>query len=267
MKRVRVLTISDMHQLRSLYDQIARAVDDHRPDVLCLIGDFLEALRCGPEHMSCSEAATRLAALSVEHIMVVRGNHEDANWLEFARAWPASRQLIQLHGTAHTIGPLVVLGFPCHTGFDGYFRRTLTEDGNYMTFDLAASGRKRLPQRTGAWLDGLMERLGEPGRTLWLSHEPPMTEPIARAELRNTEWASAVAKYRPMFTVSGHDHSTPLRWGRWNGCLGTTYCVNTGQSRTALHYALLDFLFESDAPSRPIGVQTQAFGQDLEAGD
>ena len=73
---VKVLTATDLHLKRSLYGELRTAVEQHRPDVVCLVGDFLDAEDLPPsnERLTPTGAALALAALPCE-IVLARGNH------------------------------------------------------------------------------------------------------------------------------------------------------------------------------------------------
>ncbi len=41
-KIVRVFTVADLHLRQALYDQLSEAVEEHEPDVVALVGDFID---------------------------------------------------------------------------------------------------------------------------------------------------------------------------------------------------------------------------------
>ena len=82
-----VLTTADLHLSRGLYDQLAATVDEHRPDIVALAGDYLDAsVAPSAGRISPSEAAQRLKSLPCS-VVLVRGNHEEDTWLEFEKEW------------------------------------------------------------------------------------------------------------------------------------------------------------------------------------
>jgi Icc-related predicted phosphoesterase len=257
---VRVLTATDLHQSRLLYGGLTEAVRKHSPDVVAVVGDALEAFsRSGKRRLSAEECAQILADLPIEHILFTRGNHEDTNWSAFAYAWPHERRrLIGLYGTAYTVGPLRIVGFPCATGSEETWCEHLSASGDTMML-YAAQHRKPLPLDTHTWLPGLMRQCGPSARTLWLMRECPMGLPIANPRVYNPNWTAAVERYSPIVTVSGHDHETPLESGLWHALLGGTRCINVGQAETVLHYAVLDFEFEDSSPRLPSETIVKAF--------
>lgn len=238
---MRVLTVADLHQRRSLYTQLEEAVALHKPDVVALVGDFLDGWVPPPSGValiSSSDAALALAALPCE-VVLVRGNHEtEANWPDFELAWLATgRPLHALHGTSVNIGGLEIVGFPCLTGYDDAYAETRPlEDYN-----------------ADAWLGPIIYYHGAAARGLWLMHEPP-TQKLAGSWAYCKEWERAVRTFEPLVAVSGHDHNEPFRTERWWTTLSKTVAVNLGQrvypQPGRLLYATVDFWFEADGTPR-----------------
>ena len=255
---VRVLTATDLHQSKLHYRGLASAVDQHRPDALALVGDFLDMM-AGRYHLDTAECAKFLADLPVEHLLCVRGNHEDSNWPTFVAAWPhEQRKLIALYGSAYTVGPLVIVGFPCLLGSEFDWCAHLSPDSNQMR-QAPEKSRECLVAVAQTWLPKLMHALGPPGRSLWLAHECPIGPPLAHPGVFNSTWNGAVERFLPHVVISGHDHDAPLDSGQWQARLGRTLCVNVGQTDIDFHYTVLDFEFASCAPSLPSQIRIKAF--------
>ena len=242
MARIRVLTVTDLHLRRALYEQLAAAVAEHKPDVVACVGDFLdegEDTRSQRQKMSVQDAAFALSELPCE-VILTRGNHEEFPlWPEFEDEWRSiGKPLHALHGDYFAFGPLTIVGFPCWLGDDEAYSR----------------GKPFCPYHPDDWLPNLLTHIGPAGRTLWLMHEPP-TMDLASMEAYESEWQDAILQHQPLATVSGHDHTTPLRSGQWYANLGKTVCVNAGQHLWPkvgpLIYCLFDFTFPSDEPSLP----------------
>lgn len=244
---LRVLTVTDLHQGIGLYAQLGAAVTRHRPDVLALVGDVLDYRGLGNGYLSIAACAEMLAALKVESIVFVRGNHEDRNWLEFRHAFRSrGRPLVALHGEGFRAGPFGLLGFPCLLGDEQWF----------------AAGRERLPVNPIDWLPAVLKPLGSAGRLVWLMHEPPQgtclsapSGPIAG----NPEWTEAILAHQPRLVVCGHDHASPRRAGRWHAMIGETLVVNVGQpDLEVLHYAVID-LGPGQTPDGRAVLRVEAF--------
>ncbi len=258
---LRVLTIADLHQSWPHYYWLRDAVDAKRPDVVAFVGDVLNDPSISQrDRVATAEAAELLSILPCPQLVFVRGNHEQEDWPKFVAAWPLhERPLVALNCTAHVFGPLVIVGFPCHTGWEGPWCATLPKAGNEITQDHTLSGRKVLPVGYKFWLPPLIRRLGPAGRTLWLMHQPPQVRQIARAYACNPAWTKAVERFRPLLTVSGHDHLTPMQFHTWHGELGATVCVNVGRGVMSLHYCVLDFEFPESKPCLPTKITVEAF--------
>ena len=238
---VRVLSVSDLHCRKNLYKDLSSAVKDHQPDIVAVVGDFLDRTGAG-DGLPVAECARQLAGLKCQDVLFVRGNHEAGNWWEFADAWKSSgRALHLLNGSAFVRGPLVVLGFPCLMG--------CTED----YFEPVASDPSE-------WISPLLARRGAAIRTLWLMHEPPRGTPLSEKVgplSGNQEWTDAIERYAPRLVVFGHDHATPLRSGRWKCALGDTTCVNVGQRQNGpLRFCIIDLGFPENSLTLTCGGNT-----------
>ncbi len=236
------MTAADLHQSRLHYGALHEAIDQHRPDVLALVGDVLDLYGfSSKKQFVVAECAKRLAELPVKHLVFTRGNHEDHNWSDFVNAWPHDlRPLLGLYASSYTVGHLKLIGFPCYMGCEmGWCNHLIPRSNQMEVFPISCT--QPLGQNHSAWLPGLMRRLGIAGRTIWLMHEPPLGAPLARAVDCNQDWGSAVKRFSPFIVVSGHGHEAPLRSGRWHAKLQQTHCVNVGQSESQFHYALFDF--------------------------
>src|SRR5436190_2145599 len=159
--RLRVLTVADLHQSRRHFQWLGEEVKSKRPDLVAFVGDVLsDSAASGGDQVGTEEAAHLLSGLSCPQLVFIRGNHEQEEWPKFVEAWPLNeRPLVALDGTAHIFGPLVIVGFPCHTGWEDPWRQTLPKAGNEITLDIALSGRKVLPADHGFWLPPLLRRL------------------------------------------------------------------------------------------------------------
>lgn len=245
---VTVLTVADLHQSRKLYEELVQAVALHKPDVVALVGDCLHAGEDFKGRLTVQQCAATLNALPCQEVVFARGNHEDENWVEFAKYWRSTkRPLVALNGEVFTFGPLVVVGFPCLLGDESHF---LEE-------------REPLPYDTSEWLMPLIRLQGAPARSLWLVHEPPKGTPLSKAGSvveGNQEWTDAVENFNPMLVISGHDHLTPQKTKRWHCKLGTTTCINVGQTdHGPLHYCVVKAQFGAATPCLPLGIEVSAF--------
>ncbi len=249
-KTIKVLTVTDLHQVRTLYEQLGKAVDTHRPDIVALVGDFLDLGRSGSDQLRISECAEFLSRLPCQEVVFTRGNHEGDNWWEFFTAWKRTgRTLNALHASTFVFGPLVLVGFPCLLGDDtNYVASTRDgEEGEFYPGDMSAE--------PGEWMPELLREHGPAARALWLMHEPPSGTPLSRAGTPvegNPEWVQAIESYSPWLTISGHDHRTPRRTGLWHHRLRRTVCVNVGQTDSGpLHYCVIEADFEKSTPCLP----------------
>lgn len=163
---------------------------------------------------------------------------------------PIQPPLVTLHGQTFKRGPLVIVGFPCLLGWEDYF----------------IALREPLSFEAEEWLRPLLRLHGAAFRTLWLMHEPPAGTPLSAADsvvAGNQEWSEAIEYFNPRLVVCGHDHVTPIRSKKWHCRIGSSTCVNVGQSdRGPLRFTVIKARFQNDTPSLPIGMQITAFPTD-----
>jgi metallophosphoesterase superfamily enzyme len=82
---ITVLTVADLHRGKALYDLLRTAIAPHRPDILALVGDFLDATGEQQGKLTTEECAGFLSLLPCPETIFVRGNHEDSGWFAFLR--------------------------------------------------------------------------------------------------------------------------------------------------------------------------------------
>jgi hypothetical protein len=81
------MAATDLHRSQWLYSELADAVNHHCPDVLVLVGDFLDCSGMPHPQLSSEECAIAIARFNVPEVVFARGNHEDYNWQDFEEVW------------------------------------------------------------------------------------------------------------------------------------------------------------------------------------
>lgn len=258
--RIRVLAVSDLHQSRELYLQLDSAVKIHRPTVVVIVGDLLHRGDHDGTMLSAPQAAAHLCHLPVQHLVMVRGNHEDENWNDFLDYWPDfGRPFHALYGSYVCFGPLMIVGFPCELGWEDPWRHTLPRTGSALPCVSWLLGRKRLVANPCKWLETLYNQHGAAAGSLWLMHEPPTDRTISTPAAGNRRWNRLVRTFRPQLTLSGHCHELP-GLDSWNVNIGSSMCVNVGQGVQDLHYSVIDFDFDSSlGPKLPNRISVEAY--------
>lgn len=244
---VSVLTVTDLHQSAALFAELRRVAEQHRPDIVAVVGDCLHAGEDMKGRLTVAECAEQISSLPVKHVVFARGNHEDANWLEFEHHWlKQTRPLHALNGEVFKYGPLCLVGFPCYMGDETTFL-----------------GTKEPLQGWVEWLKPLFRLHGRAMHTLWLMHEPPCGTPLSTAHsvvAGNPAWNEAIDFFTPRLTISGHDHIAPIRGKCWHHRLGPTSCINVGQTNHGpLHYALVQVGFSLPTSPLPETIRVTAY--------
>jgi hypothetical protein len=143
----------------------------------------------------------------------------------FKEAWLSTgRRIWTLHGELGFFGPAAVLGFPCCMGDDTAF----------------AAGKQQLPYDPNRWIPRLAKRYRPLTRVLWLMHEPPSGTILSApgsVVAGSDESTTTILNFCPLMTISGHDHQTPRQTSRWFDRVGSSLCINVGQTDSGpLHF-------------------------------
>lgn len=241
--RVKLLTVADLHQSPRLYRELLTAVRFHRPDIVALLGDFLNVDEDAACRLTPTECAQWLNLIPSE-VVFIPGNHEAYVLDGFVNAWRSTgRDFHLLDGQAHVHGSLMMIGFPC-----------------FMTRVCDAS-----PEDLQRRMRHLILKHGPPARALWLMHEPPFDGGTALATIAEPgtgcrEWFNLVDLYAPKLVIFGHDHHTPLKSGQCRCRCGETVYVNTGQNQDGpLRYCVAEFTFAKAAVGTPTSFIVGAF--------
>ena len=235
MEKIKILTVTDLHQNEDLYESLAKAVKEHQPDVLAFVGDFLDAGR-GKKSFSIDDVIRAIGQMKVKKVIFIRGNHEDENWWYFFHVWtPLFGAPIALHAEGYKTDPGVLIGFPCLMGDEEAFR----------------GDREMVMADTETWLPSVFQQFGKSARSLWLMHEPSTGTSLSTPNSvvqGNVEWREAIEKYQPWLVIFGHDHRTPKK-NQWHDTIGETLCVNVGQyTPKKVHYTLVEMTFSENQP-------------------
>ena len=242
----RLLTATDLHSRPEYFIALEESVRRHKPHAVALVGDFLEGLSSSRGLLSPSEVALMLGRLETDRLLIVRGNHENENWLEFRQSWHSKRPVLQpLHAAATSTGALSCVGFPCLMGDETAFVSSCLADGDSR----AGLAELDFSSRPDLWFDGGFGCSASSRNQIWLMHEPPTGTPLSRSSgiiAGNPLWERIVRKHQPRLVICGHDHTTPTRIGRWHVRLGATTVVNLGQSDSGpLHHLVVDVVTEN----------------------
>jgi Icc-related predicted phosphoesterase len=243
---VRVMTVADTHRNERLLALLAEGVKNNEPNIVVMLGDFLDVTGNETGRVSVVECARQIARLPASEVVFIRGNHEHSALKTFAEEFLRIRPEFHLiERGSFRCGPLTMIGFPCLLWQTGSILDALADDPSSS-------------------LPPLIESLSPVSRTLWLMHEPPNATGLSRQMMGplsgNVDWRKAIERFAPWLVVFGHDHQKPIKSKMWHARVGLSLCVNLGQTNSGpLHYTMLEFQFSSDAPALPEKVIVTAF--------
>lgn len=265
---MRICFTSDLHGDTELYAQLDDLLRSETPDVVILGGDlFPDGQQDDPrgtqgaylERVFMPRVAAWRTAQPRLIVACIVGNHE----------WACSRDALQAH---HDAGRLVLLDHRRvwqHDGVAwlGYSSTPATPHWvkDFERLDLAgdpipefggvawnAETRTAQPVDLPAFFGGratIADELAEapPANAPWIlvSHAPPFDSKLDRLPrvpypIGSRAVRQFIEQRRPLVTLHGHIHESPIVTGSYADHVGDSLCVNPGQSHTRLHAVLFD---------------------------
>ena len=71
-RKIRVLSVSDIHSVATLLDDLQEAVERHKPDILACVGDIIDFEARGRGMLPPSECGKRIAYLACSNVPQTR---------------------------------------------------------------------------------------------------------------------------------------------------------------------------------------------------
>lgn len=249
-QHVTVLTVSDLHCSKPLYEQLLVAVSHHKPDIVVLAGDSIHWSGDSSAYLNVGDCAEGIGRLPCRKIAFIEGNHDLEVWSAFLAAWQKQPNPERLQILAPGIlqhGQLMVVGLPC----------------DISGADKSITGWHYGDANLSEWINKSVEYYGVPFKTLWFIHEPPSGTPLTPQQgfYRGSDTTlKLLQKYQPRFVVSGHEHAHPRHIGMWYTNIGTSTLIDTGQDPDGiLQYCVFRFQYDSYSPSEHGSVEVNAF--------
>lgn len=265
---MRICFTSDFHGSESLYSQLDSLLDAERPDLLILGGDmFPEGSRedpCGTQGRYVQEVFTaRLeqwrAQVPAMQIAMIFGNHD---WLSTMHALHTYHEqglvaLLDRYETWH-FGGVDFLGYsktpPTPFWLKDLERLDLPTDAlpaeGGAIWDLACLRVRDVTAaehfRSRATIERELASTEAPaGRWIFVCHAPPHDSALDRLpHVPHPVGSRAVRQFvtrtAPVLGLHGHIHESPVVTGSFSERIGSTLCVNPGQSTDRLQAVLVD---------------------------
>lgn len=211
---MKLLSVSDLHARPGLYRQLAFALRLHRPDLLVLVGDFLDAFPA--RDLLTADAAAQLFATERQYfrrLILIPGNHDNDGIGDFEEVLQRRRVCyLKLAGQTAQFDGVTLAGFPCGIGRQDHWPSKA---------------------KTG-WLDAASGL-----SSFWFCHEPPAHSPLAGKSGTDIQGSQTIERlietYQPAGVIAGHQHCPLMQ----RISKGSTTIINTGQPGERLRYALI----------------------------
>ncbi|MCA9243615.1 MAG: metallophosphoesterase [Phycisphaerales bacterium] len=262
---MRVIFTSDLHGSARLLGLLGDLLGAERPGLLILGGDNLSD---GPEDDPVGGQLRELtetlvpriaqwrAALPGLHVAWIAGNHE---WLPTLEAMGKSdvATLLTLD-QPRAFGGVTFLGcsYSPPTPFMLKDLERLDQRGDPIPpFDGARwdADRKTVAQITAAdhfstrptFAEELARAAPTPSPFVFVCHAPPHATrldhlPAVDHPVGSTAVRAFLLERRPILSLHGHVHESPIASGAWRDEVGSTICVNPGQGEDTLHAVFFD---------------------------
>lgn len=223
---MKILIVTDLHRIKSLYLRLFEAVNYHNPDLLCVVGDFLAD---NDDNELLSVPAVTLFFCSLKcRVIFVPGVNDKTNDLAlfYSIMVDEKKDFPMLSASAYKLEKLVIVGFP----------------------------EKNLCDNPRLWIPRLRFGYGPSCNFLWLSHQVPTLSGLGNESYTNPMLSEAIEEYEPRLVVCGGDHYMPLLTGKYMVEKGKTCVVNVGQytqrKTNILNYTFLHvrWNYDSDFP-------------------
>lgn len=266
MSKMKIIFVTDLHGNEAKYRRVFKAAKDHKAaavvnggDMLVLEGDlhgsqrdFIEGF-LSPYFGEYEKAGIYHLGLLGNDDLKIHDSFFDEVCRKYKTAFNLAQQLVELNGF-NFIGMNWVTDYPfrlkdrCLKDGPGYVFQEQFGAGLLST----SEGFKELedwPAYAGT-LPTIEEELAvlprprTDGKTIYVIHMPPSgvgLDVIRSGEkVGSRAVAGFIKKTQPLLTLHGHIHESPEMSGVWQAQIGETVCVQPGQMRSELSYALID---------------------------
>jgi len=272
---MKLLALSDVHQMPSKWKDLVKVCQKEKPDVCAIAGDLFPKDRSITKQHTFLPYMYKYAELIRDtgaDLVLTMGN--DDNYCLSMDMEKADKDGLwhYLHGDICEINGYEFIGCPwvkdhpfgykdwCRKEFKEYdndivqgqrcapltafviveedhFGYELEEIEDYEHF---LESRKSIQEM----METLVGYVKDMKKSIWLIHNPPLGTGLDVTGQWESVGSRAVAefimKYQPFLTLHGHIHKSPNMTGKWFCEMGDTLCIQPGQITPVLHYVMMD---------------------------
>jgi len=266
---MKILAVTDVHQMISKWKKVVKACAEEKPDVLAISGDLFpkDTYITGqlPFMKHLQKYAAQIKLLGVE-IVIILGN--DDNQLLIPQMEEAEKEGLwyYLHEKVVKIAGVEFAGMPyvpdypfgykywCHAEFADkprickeQFTDPVIIDQKTHNFKVIPNYEKYLKGKISIYrsLMDTAAKLKDIHKSVWLIHAPPSGMGLDvcchGARVGSDAVLDFIEQEQPLLCIHGHIHESPEYNGhRWCQYNGNTLCIQCGQLGHDLHYSIIE---------------------------
>jgi len=266
---MRLLAISDIHQLSSKWKLLVEKVQEENPDVVVISGDLFPKDRGIPDQLGFMKHIVKYATRINEggaHLVLMLGNDDNQLLIEPMKEemndtglWAyVADEPVELFGYEF-IGMPYVPDYPfaykywCHPDMAEAPRQSIKSFGTPVQIN-HENEFEEIENWDGAFLakqsiqDALKERVAkvqDMSKSIWLIHAPPANLNLDVCAHGEKVGSYAVLEFLmnndPLLTIHGHIHESPeYACHKWCDQIGETRVVQNGQIDLCLYYSIIE---------------------------
>jgi len=265
---MKILAISDLHQMTSKWKELVRAVQLEKPDIVLIAGDILpkdNGILAQLSYKTHLEKYAKKIKETGAKLILTLGNDDNQliiPWMiqksnEDKLWYYLENNYCDVDGYRF-IGMPYVLDYPWAYK---YWIRSETKDNLMISsfqydqpiivnennkFQNIQNYQQYLSEKESLW--EILDKLGKESQQhqcICLIHMPPAGARLGICKSGAAVGSDSVLKfieqYQPLITIHGHIHESPqYNGGIWHQKIGKTYAIQAGQITTTLYYTIIE---------------------------